>query len=81
MRLHFHRSSYKSGCRTGCFNIPYTGILKEPVKYSEIEHMLEQVKHEMNIRRMTLLNHIRAHSREKNAKITRINKARKVVVG
>ena len=48
----FIEAATKVDAEQAAFNIPYArGILKEPVKYSEIEHMLEQVKHEMNIQK------------------------------
>ena len=46
----FIEAATKTDAEQAAFNIPYArGILAAPVKYSEIEHMLEQVKHEMNI--------------------------------
>jgi len=63
------------------FNIPYArGIMAAPVKYSEIEHMLEQVKHEMNIQKSDIVEIISGPFKRENAKVTRIDKAKEEVV-
>ena len=42
----FIEAATKTDAEQAAFNIPYArGILAHPVKYSEIEHMLEQVKY------------------------------------
>ncbi|MBI1936134.1 transcription elongation factor Spt5 [Candidatus Woesearchaeota archaeon] len=62
-------------------NIPYArGILDSPVKYSEIEHMLEQVKHEMNIQKNDIVEIISGPFKRENAKVTRIDKVKEEVV-
>src|SRR3989344_8853763 len=48
----FIEASNKSDAEQAAFNVPYArGILSKPVEYNEIEHMLEQVKVEMNIQK------------------------------
>ena len=48
----FLEASSKSDAEQAAFNVPYArGILSKPVDYKEIEHMLEQVKVEMNIKK------------------------------
>ncbi|HLC61786.1 MAG TPA: transcription elongation factor Spt5, partial [Candidatus Nanoarchaeia archaeon] len=52
----FIEAATKVDAEQAAFNIPYArGILAAPVKYSEIEHMLEQVKHEMNIQKSDIV--------------------------
>jgi len=50
------------------------------VKYSEIEHMLEQVKHEMNIQKNDIVEIISGPFKRENAKVTRIDKTKEDVV-
>ncbi|HLC61920.1 MAG TPA: transcription elongation factor Spt5, partial [Candidatus Nanoarchaeia archaeon] len=71
----------KVDAEQAAFNIPYArGILAAPVKYSEIEHMLEQVKHEMNIQKSDIVEIISGPFKRENAKVTRIDKAKEEVV-
>ena len=71
----------KTDAEQAAFNIPYArGILKDPVKYSEIEHMLEQVKHDMNIQKNDIVEVISGPFKRENAKVTRIDKAKEEVV-
>jgi len=63
------------------FNVPYArGILPKEVDYSEIEHMLEQVKVEMNIQKNDIVEIIAGPFKRENAKVTRIDKAKEEVV-
>lgn len=63
------------------FNVPYArGILPKPVKYSEIEHMLEQVKQEMNIMKNDIVEIIGGPFKRQQAKVTRIDKSKEEVV-
>lgn len=46
----FLEAGSRSDAEQSAFNVPYArGILSKPVSYQEIEHMIEQVKVEMNI--------------------------------
>ena len=48
----FLEAANKQSAEQASFNIPYArGILKHEINYQEIEHMLEQVKREVNIRK------------------------------
>ena len=77
----FIESATKTDAEQAAFNIPYArGILDKPVKYSEIEHMLEQVKHEMNIQKNDIVEIISGPFKRENAKVTRIDKAKEEVV-
>lgn len=77
----FIEAGTKTDAEQAAFNIPYArGILAHPVKYSEIEHMLEQVKHEMNIQKSDIVEIISGPFKRENAKVTRIDKTKEEVV-
>ena len=77
----FIEAATKTDAEQAAFNIPYArGILAHPVKYSEIEHMLEQVKHEMNIQKNDIVEIISGPFKRENAKVTRIDKTKEEVV-
>ena len=77
----FVEAATKTDAEQAAFNIPYArGILAAPVKYSEIENMLEQVKHEMNIQKSDTVEIISGPFKRENAKVTRIDKAKEEVV-
>ena len=77
----FVEAASKSDAEQAAFNIPYArGILPKPVKYSEIEHMLEQVKHEMNIQKKDIVEIISGPFKRENAKVTRVDKTKEDVV-
>jgi len=77
----FIEAATKTDAEQAAFNIPYArGILLQPVKYSEIEHMLEQVKHDMNIQKSDIVEIISGPFKRENAKVTRIDKTKEEVV-
>src|SRR3989339_1173674 len=77
----FIEAATKVDAEQAAFNIPYArGILAAPVKYSEIEHMLEQVKKEVNIQKSDIVEIISGPFKRENAKITRIDKQKEEVV-
>lgn len=77
----FIEAATKTDAEQAAFNIPYArGILAHPVKYSEIEHMLEQVKYEMNIQKNDIVEIISGPFKRENAKVTRIDKTKEEVV-
>ena len=77
----FIEAATKADAEQAAFNIPYArGILAQNVKYSEIEHMLEQVKHEMNIQKNDIVEIISGPFKRENAKVTRIDKTKEEVV-
>ncbi len=62
-------------------NVPYArGLLPKEVEYTEIEHMLEQVKVEMNIRKNDIVEIISGPFKRENAKVMRINKQKEEIV-
>ena len=77
----FVEAASKADAEQASFKIPYArGILEHPVKYSEIEHMLEQVKHEVNIQKNDIVEIISGPFKRENAKVTRIDKTKEEVV-
>ncbi len=63
------------------FNVPYArGILPKEIGYSEIEHMLEQVKREVDIRKNDIVEVITGPFKREQAKVTRIDKTKEEVV-
>ena len=77
----FIEAAIKTDAEQAAFNIPYArGILAQHVKYPEIEHMLEQVKHEMNIQKNDIVEIISGPFKRENAKVTRIDKTKEEVV-
>lgn len=61
--------------------VPYArGILPKEIEYKEIEHMLEQVKYEMNIQKNDIVEIISGPFKRENAKVTRIDKTKEEVV-
>lgn len=63
------------------FNIPYArGILPKEIQYVEIEHMLEQVKREVDIRKSDIVEIISGPFKREQAKVTRIDKTKEEVV-
>ncbi|MDD9953071.1 MAG: transcription elongation factor Spt5 [Candidatus Woesearchaeota archaeon] len=61
--------------------VPYAkGILPAEINYTEIEHMLEQVKKEIKIQKNDIVEIISGPFKRENAKITRVDKAKEEVV-
>ncbi len=61
--------------------IPYArGVLPKRVEYKEIEHMLEQVKKEINIQKNDICEIISGPFKREKAKITRVDKVKEEVV-
>src|SRR3990167_2744886 len=77
----FIEAATKVDAEQAAFNIPYArGILPKPVEYKEIEHMLEQVKHEVNIQKNDIVEIISGPFKREKAKITRVDKTKEEVV-
>ncbi|MBD3310119.1 transcription elongation factor Spt5 [Candidatus Woesearchaeota archaeon] len=77
----FLESASKTDAEQAAFNVPYArGILPAEIDYKEIEHMLEQVKREVNIKKNDIVEIISGPFKRENAKITRIDKAKEEVV-
>ncbi len=61
--------------------IPYArGILPQEIAYDEIDHMLEQVKIERNIRKADIVEIISGPFKREQAKVMRVDKTKEEVV-
>ncbi|PIN74176.1 transcription elongation factor Spt5 [Candidatus Woesearchaeota archaeon CG10_big_fil_rev_8_21_14_0_10_45_16] len=61
--------------------VPYArGLLPSEIPYPEIEHMLEQVKVEMNVHKNDIVEIISGPFKRENAKVMRINKQKEEIV-
>lgn len=61
--------------------VPYArGILPNEIAYKEIEHMFEQVKREVDIRKNDIVEIIAGPFKREQAKITRVDKTKEEVV-
>ncbi len=61
--------------------VPYArGLLKQPVAYQEIEHMLEQAKTQVNIQINDIVEIISGPFKKEKAKITRIDKQKDEII-
>ncbi len=77
----FLEAGSRSDAEQSAFNVPYArGILPKTVDYKEIEHMLEQIKYEMNIQKNDIVEIISGPFKREQAKITRIDKQKEDVV-
>ena len=77
----FVEAATKTDAEQAAFNVPYArGILPKTVDYKEIEHMLEQVKVEMNIQKNDIVEIISGPFKREQAKVTRIDKQKEDVV-
>jgi len=71
----------KNTAEQAAFGIPYArGILPNDINYSEIEHMLEQVKKEMNIQKNDIAEIISGAFKREKCKITRVDKVKEEAV-
>ncbi len=77
----FIEAGSRSDAEQAAFNVPYArGVLPKEIDYKEIEHMLEQVKREINIKKNDICEIISGPFKREQAKITRIDKAKEEVV-
>jgi len=77
----FVEAADKQFAEQAAFNVPYArGILQKEIQYSEIEHMLEQVKREVDIRKNDIVEIITGPFKREQAKVTRIDKTKEEVV-
>ena len=71
----------RQAAEQAAFNVPYArGILPKEIDYKEIEHMLEQVKRDVDIRKNDIVEIISGPFKREQAKITRIDKSKEEVV-
>ncbi len=77
----FIEAASRHEAEQAAFGIPYAkGVLPSQVQYSEIEHMLEQVKKEVNIQKNDIAEILSGPFKREKAKITRVDKAKEEVV-
>lgn len=77
----FIEASSQEVAQNAIQNVPYArGILPREIPYAEIEHMLEQVKIEMNIHKSDIVEIISGPFKRENAKVIRVNKAKEEIV-
>jgi transcription termination/antitermination protein NusG len=77
----FIEASAKIAAETSLQGVPYArGLLPHEIPYPEIEHMLEQVKVEMNIHKGDIVEVISGPFKRENAKVIRINKQKEEIV-
>jgi transcriptional antiterminator NusG len=77
----FVEAATPTDAEQAAFNVPYArGILPKEVEYKEIEHMLEQVKVERDIRKNDVVEIISGPFKRENAKVTRVDKVKEDVV-
>jgi transcriptional antiterminator NusG len=77
----FVEAGSRGDAEQAAFGVPYArGLLPSIIQYSEIEHMLEQVKKEANIQKNDIAEIISGPFKREKAKITRIDKAKEEVV-
>ncbi len=77
----FIEATSKLDAENSLQGVPYArGILPQQIPYGEIEHMLEQVKVEMNIKKGDIVEVIAGPFKRENAKVIRINKQKEEIV-
>jgi transcription termination/antitermination protein NusG len=77
----FLEAGNRTDAEQAALNVPYArGVLPKTVEYKEIEHMLEQVKHEVNIQKNDIVEIISGPFKREQAKITRIDKQKEEVI-
>lgn len=77
----FMEAASKYDAEQAAYNVPYArGVLPAPVDYKEIEHMLEQVKKEVNVQKNDIAEIISGPFKREKVKITRIDTTKEEVV-
>ncbi len=77
----FIESETKTDAEQAAFNVPYArGLLPKEIDYKEIEHMLEQAKRDVNIKKNDICEIITGPFKREKAKVTRIDKTKEEVV-
>ncbi|MBU1198425.1 MAG: transcription elongation factor Spt5 [Nanoarchaeota archaeon] len=77
----FLEAASRSDAEQAAFGVPYArGILPSIIQYKEIEHMLEQVKKEVNIQKNDIAEIISGPFKREKCKITRIDRSKEEVV-
>lgn len=77
----FVEAASRSDAEQAAYGVPYAkGVLPNEVEYKEIEHMLEQVKKEVNIRKNDIAEIISGPFKREKAKIVRVDKTKEEVI-
>ncbi|MBW3015280.1 transcription elongation factor Spt5 [Candidatus Woesearchaeota archaeon] len=77
----FIEAETRQDAEQSAFNVPYArGILPKEIEYKEIEHMLEEGKKEMNIKKNDIVELISGPFKREQAKVTRIDRQKEEVV-
>lgn len=77
----FIEAETKEDAEEAYHGVPYArGLLQSPVNYQEIEHMLEQVKAQVNIKKNDIVEIISGPFKREKAKVTKIDKQKEEVV-
>lgn len=77
----FVEAASRSDAEQAAFGVPYArGILPNIIEYKEIEHMLEQVAKDMNIKKNDIVEIISGAFKREKAKVSRIDRAKEEVV-
>lgn len=77
----FMEAATKLDAEQAAQGIPYArGILPKEIDYKEIEHMLEQVKREMNIKKNDIVEIISGPFKRETAKVSRIDRQKEEIV-
>jgi len=77
----FIEAETKNDAEQAAYGVPYArGILSSEVGYGEIEHMLEQAKKDVNIKKNDIAEIISGPFKREKCKISRVDKAKEEVV-
>ncbi len=77
----FLEAASRSDAEQAAYGVPYAkGVLPNEVEYKEIEHMLEQVKKEHNIRKNDIAEIISGPFKREKAKVVRVDPTKEEVV-
>jgi transcription termination/antitermination protein NusG len=77
----FLEASKRTDAEAAAYNVPYArGLLPKEVDYKEIEHMLEQVKRDVNIKKNDIAEIISGPFKREKCKVTRVDKTKEEVI-
>jgi transcriptional antiterminator NusG len=77
----FVEATSRSDAEQAAYGIPYArGLLPNVIEYKEIEHMLEQVVKDMNIKKNDIVEIISGAFKREKAKVSRIDRQKEEVV-
>ncbi len=77
----FVEAGSRSDAEQASFGVPYAkGLLQNIVGFEEIDHMIEQVSKEMNIKKNDIVEIISGAFKREKAKVSRIDRQKEEVV-